>query len=126
MMLTSGGGAAYEGRNDHLRIVVINGASDPVAAAQADTSGAGIAGFVLVHGPQPFTVSGRASSLIEYRQDGGTNPVTGRPLVLHVVRLYVPRPGGLYRIEYAATTAAGAWDPQGARDIVITFRPGPS
>ncbi|GAC1365330.1 MAG: hypothetical protein NVSMB32_08780 [Actinomycetota bacterium] len=81
-----------------------------------------MSGFVLVHGPHAVTVSGRRSSDIEYRQSGGTNPVTGKALVLHVVRLYVPRPGGLYRIEYGSTAAGQDWDPQGAMDIVTTFK----
>ncbi|MHB8669183.1 MAG: hypothetical protein ACYDAD_01260 [Acidimicrobiales bacterium] len=123
MHATADGGAAYEGRTDHLRIALLNGTSDPNAAASSDASGSGVAGFVLVHGPRAVTVSGRHSSDIEYRQSGGTNAVTGKQLVLHVVRLYVPRPGGLYRIEYGSTATGQDWDPQGAMDIVTTFKP---
>ena len=123
MHATPNGEAVYEGRNESLGVALLSGSSDPSTAAASDASGSDIPGFVLVHGSQAVTVSGRRSAAIEYRRSGAANPVTGKALVLHVVRLYVPRPGGLYRIEYTSTAAGQDWDPQGAMDIVTTFRP---
>jgi hypothetical protein len=123
MHATANGEALYEGRNDSLGVALLSGASDPTTAAASDASGSGIPGFALVHSAQAVTVSGRHSAAIEYRRSGPVNAVTGKALVLHVVRLYVPRSGGLYRIEYASTAAGQDWDPQGALDIATTFRP---
>ena len=121
MTSTSDGGAAYQGPNDFLRVTSLAGSSDPAGVAAAEAASPGAPGFALVKGPHRVS-AGKVATEYEYREDAPRNPVTGKPAVLHAVRLYVARPGGVYRVEYGSTAPASNWDPQGASDIVTTFR----
>lgn len=125
MVAVAGGGASYTGTSDYLHISTVTGSGDPMALAQADATGRGVPGFVLVQSPRPTTINGLSGALLEFTKSAGTNPVTGRTQLAHVLRVYLPRTGGAYRLEYGATVPAQDWDPQGALDNLSTFRAAP-
>lgn len=120
MKIAADGTASYDGTDEHLRIAVLP-AGQPTALANAARSGAGIAGFRLLVAPHPVTASGQAGAVLEFTERGPTNPVTGRVETLHAWRAYVPKVGGgVFQIDYAAL--ASQWDPQGAYDVLRSFR----
>ncbi len=123
-MTVDGTGAAYTGRSDYLRVTTVDGSSDAPAAAKTASTGTSVAGFALRQGPKAVQISGVASSYLEYTRADVVNPVTGKAQVAHVLLAFVPRTGGVYRLEYGATVPDASWDPQGALDIVTTFRAG--
>jgi hypothetical protein len=124
-MTASGDGASYKGTTDFLNIAVVTGSNDPAALAHADASGSGIQNFQLIVAAHDVTVNGLKGSALEFTEPAGTSPVTGKALIAHVVRTYLPRTGGAYRIEYVSTVSSANWDPQGAMDIIATFKTGP-
>jgi len=120
MKIAADGTASYDGTDEHLRIAVLP-AGQPTALANAARSGPGIAGFRLLVAPHPVTASGQAGAVLEFTERGPTNPVTGRVETLHAWRAYVPKVGGgVFQIDYAAL--ASQWDPQGAYDVLRSFR----
>jgi hypothetical protein len=121
MTANADGGAAYQGPSDFLRVTSLAGSADPAGVASAEAANPTGPGFILVKGPHRASATGRVATEYEYREDAPANPVTGKAAVLHAVRLYVARPGGVYRVEYGSTGSPSSWDPQGASDIVTTF-----
>lgn len=120
MKIAADGTASYDGTDEHLRIAVLS-TGRPTALANAARSGVGIAGFQLLVAPHPVTASGQAGAVLEFTERGPTNPVTGRVETLHAWRAYVPKVGGgVFQIDYAAL--ASQWDPQGAYDVLRSFR----
>jgi len=124
MAVQAGGEAVYTGKSDYLRITPVDGPTDALAAAKADAGGSGVAGFAIVQPARSVTISGKPAAYLEFTRDAGTNAVTGKAQLAHVLRAYVPRAGGTFRIEYGGTVPASQWDPQGALDIVTTFQLG--
>jgi hypothetical protein len=123
-MTGQGSGAVYTGRSDYLRVTVLEGASDAAAVAKAESAGTSVSGFTLVQAPHTVVISGLAASFLEYTRADVANAVTGKMQRAHVVVALVPRTGGLYRLEYGTTVPDADWDPQGALDIITTFRGG--
>jgi hypothetical protein len=124
MTSSSAAGAVYQGLNDFLRVSSLAGSSDPARVAAVEAASPTGPGFQLVKGPHRVSVGGKSAVEYEYREDAPPSPATGQAGVLRAVRLYVARPGGMYRVEYGSMGPASSWDPQGASDIVSTFRTG--
>lgn len=123
-MIATGGGGSYRGASDFLVVTPLPGSSDPAGVAAAESSTPTGPGFVLVGAPHRISVGGKPATEYEYRADGPPNPVTTKATVLRAVRLYMGIQGGVFRVEYGSTGSASRWDPQGASDIVTTFRTG--
>lgn len=122
MTATPDGGASYKGPTDFLTVAVVKGPGDPTSLATTDSSGAGVQGFKLVVAPHSVTVSGLKGSALEFTEAAGTSAITGKAQMAHVVRVYLPRPDGAYRIDYGSTLSGADWDPQGAMDVITTFK----
>jgi hypothetical protein len=125
MAVAANGDATYTGAHDDLTVALLTGAADPISLASVDARGGGVAGFALVQPAQTVTVASLTGASVEFTKDGAQNPVTGKPQTAHVLRVYLPGPGGVYRLEYGATVSTQDWDPQGSLDLLKTFRPGP-
>lgn len=125
MVVEANGDAAYTGPTDYLHVSLVAGGGAPLTLAKADAGGGGVPGFVLSRPPQAVTIGAQQGASLEFTRDGGTNPVNGKAQTAHVVRVYLPGKGGAYRLEYGATVSPQNWDPQGALDLLVTFRPGP-
>ncbi len=126
MTATSDGGALYQGPSDSLRVTPLVGSPDAFSAALIDVRASipTSSGFTLISPPRRVSLGATTGAEYEYRVSGPPNPVTGKPTLLRALRLYVPRPGGVFRVEYGSTGPAANWDPQGASDIVMTFKNG--
>lgn len=121
-MSAQGGDGSYVGKSDHLTVTALPAGGDPQALARADAAGTGVAGFALVQPPHQAPIAGVNATVLEFTKDDVVNPVTKKAQTAHVFRAYVAGPQRLFRLEYGATVPADSWDPQGALDIVSTFR----
>ena len=124
MTVAPNGDASYIGPSDFLTVALLPGSSDATALATADARGTGVPGFALTHPARRMTIGGLTGAGVEFTRDASVNPVTGKARTAHVLRAYLPAPGGAYRLEYGATVADSDWDPQGAEDVLMTFRDG--
>lgn len=124
-MTASADGSSYKGTSDFLDVKVLTTASSPTALAQADAQGSGVSGFQLLAGAHDVTINGLKGSALEFKEAAGTNAVTGKAQIAHVLRVYLPRAGGAYMIEYGSTQSDANWDPQGSMDIMLTFKAAP-
>lgn len=124
-MTSSADGSAYRGTSDFLDVKVLPGGSSPTALAQDDAKGNGVSGFQLLAGAHDVTINGLKGSALEFKQPAGTNAVTGRAQIAHVLRMYLRGAVDTYMIEYGSTQSDANWDPQNAMDIILTFKAAP-
>jgi hypothetical protein len=118
------GSAAYIGPSERLEITIVQGsaASDPGALAGKDVKSlASAPAFHQLSNPANITLSGYSVIRFSYSWNAGTSSVTGKPIELTSVRYYLSKDATtLAVITYGIVS--NQFDPQGADDIVSTFR----
>jgi hypothetical protein len=124
MTANADGSAAYIGPSERLEISIVEGsaASDPGALAGQDIKSLSTApAFHQLSNPTSITLSGYHVLRFSYTWNAGTSTVTGKAIELTSVRYYLSKDGStLAVITYGIVS--NQFDPQGADDIVSTFR----
>jgi len=98
-------------------------AADPMAVAQADMAKArSTRNFNSKSAPAATMLKASDASVkATYSATDGTNPVTGKPNNVVVVKYWVPKdPSTLAVLTYTVTDSL--YDPQGADDVANTLR----
>jgi hypothetical protein len=119
------GNAAYIGPSERLEIGVLQGpqASDPSTIAGQDirSLSTSATGFHQLSSPAKLTLGGYQVIRFSYTWNAGTSAVTGKAIELTSVRYYLAKDSAtLAVITYGIVS--NQFDPQGADDIVSTFR----
>lgn len=106
-----------------IRVVTGAAAADPMAVAKADMDQArSTPNFSSKSAPAATKLkASNATVKAVYSATDGTNPVTGKPNNVVVVKYWVPKdPSTLAVLTYTVTDTQ--YDPQGADDVANTFR----
>ncbi|HVS49025.1 MAG TPA: hypothetical protein VHJ99_08995 [Candidatus Dormibacteraeota bacterium] len=119
------GTAAYVGPSERIEISVVQGsrASDPAAMASQDLKSlaTSAAAFRQISSPAKLTLGGYQVTRFAFTWNAGTSTVTGKAIELTSVRYYVSKDATtLAVITYGIVS--NQFDPQGADDIVSTFK----
>jgi hypothetical protein len=119
------GTAAYIGASERLEINIVQGsrAADPGAMATQDIKSlaTSAAAFQQRSNPTSITLNGYHVTRFAYTWNAGTSTVTGKTIELTSVRYYVVKDATTVAvITYGIVS--NQFDPQGADDIVSTFK----
>ena len=119
------GTAAYIGASERLEISIVQGSSAANPAAMASQDAKSLAtsapAFQQRSNPTSITLSGYHVTRFSYTWNAGKSAVTGKSIDLTSVRYYVVKDSAtLAVITYGI--ASNQFDPQGADDIVSTFK----
>ena len=125
MIAMADGTAAYVGPSERLQVAVVQGAraADVATLARDDVAAfaASTATFQLVSGPSSVSLNGHQVEKFVYGWNGGTSPVTGKPVSLVGVRYYVAKDATTVAVITYGIVAS-RYDPLGADDIASTFQ----
>jgi hypothetical protein len=119
------GTAAFVGASERLEISVVQGSSAANPAAMASQDARSLAtsapAFQQRSNPTSITLNGYHVTRFSYTWNAGKSVVTGKSIELTSVRYYVVKDGStLAVITYGIVS--NQFDPQGADDIVSTFK----
>ena len=125
MTANADGTANYIGPSERMEIAVVtgSGAADPAALAGQDAKSlsGSLSGFHQLSSPSTVSLNGRSVTKFTFTWNAGTSAVTGKAVELTSVRYYVPKDSAtLAVITYGIVS--NQFDPQGADDIVSTFK----
>lgn len=115
------GAILFQGRNQSVRFrLADNAGSDPAAFAASDagTLGTEFPGFHQISLAASATLPGAALLTFEWQ---GTNAVTGKAILEHAERYYIPASGGRMAVlTYSAPPSQ--FDPQNSADLARSVR----
>jgi hypothetical protein len=119
------GTAAYIGASERLEISIVQGSSAANPAAMASQDAKSLAtsapAFQQRSNPTSITLNGYHVTRFSYTWSAGKSAVTGKAIDLTSVRYYVVKDNAtLAVITYGIVS--NQFDPQGADDIVSTFK----
>ena len=115
------GAILFQGRNQSVRFrLIANAGSDPTAFATTDAPSLGteFPGFHQISLAASSVISGAALLTFEWQ---GTNAVTGKGILEHAERYYIPASGGRMAVlTYSAPPSQ--FDPQNSADLARSVR----
>jgi len=119
------GTAAYLGASERLEIGIVQGTapvdSNALATQDIKSLSSSASAFHQLSNPAKLTLGGYQVTRFAYTWNAGTSTVTGKVIELTSVRYYLLKDSKtLAVITYGIVT--NQFDPQGADDIVSTFR----